>query len=89
MGSVVISSDEHAREDATLIYPHPGSDEINIVCGDRPISGTVNFHNLRGVNCGISPLIEGKANVSSIPPGLYLLEIRQNEKTYFARWSKF
>lgn len=89
-GSIVLSSTSDIATDDLEVYPNPGSDHINILSTDKTsISGEVYFYNLTGTLITEATLNNGMVSVPGIPAGIYLLEIRNDGQSRFARWTKF
>ena len=89
-GSIVLSSTNDIPKDHLIVFPNPGSEQINIMSPEKTsVSGEVYFYNLLGELISEATLNNGMVSVPRIPAGIYLLEIRYDGQSRFARWSKF
>jgi hypothetical protein len=88
-GTIVISANEEIVSQKPSVYPNPGIDQINIVLADgsRP-DGKGVFYSLTGSKVAEAGISMGVMNSPELPTGVYLIEIRQGEKTHVVRWSK-
>jgi len=88
-GNIVVSATQDLSETKPTIYPNPGSDIIHIEWSDQEKpEGLVNFLDASGRKVSETEMHQGVVQVTILPPGMYLLEIRNNDKYYIARWVK-
>lgn len=88
-GSIVLSAARDEKMVLASVYPNPGSNAIHIVVDEYPtLNGRVRFFTVTGERAAEAEVRNGYIMVPFIPAGLYLLEIRIDSKTFFARWSK-
>jgi hypothetical protein len=88
-GSIVLSSTDDIKTNQLVVFPNPGRDQINILSPDKTsISGEVYFYNLTGEIIGEATLNDGMVSVPHIAAGIYLMEIRNDGISRFAKWSK-
>lgn len=88
-GSVVVSATEELTADQPKVYPNPGSDFMHIQFPDQTqLNGQIRFYDRSGSKVREVYIHEGKVNTSLVMPGLYLLEIRNGDRFYVARWTK-
>ena len=89
-GLIMLSSNDDVQNIIPVIYPNPGSNLINIKLADHNMQdGMISYYNIMGEKIGASELKQGMADASRIPPGIYLIEIKNNDRSHFVRWSKF
>ena len=88
-GLIILSATEDIMTEKTLVYPNPGTDQIQILFGngDR-LDGQVLFYDLFGKKMGQAAMESGVLSTILIPSGIYLLEINAGDQTRFIRWSK-
>jgi len=88
-GSIILSSNNEVHKEQLAVFPNPGTDQINFLLPGKPmINGEVYFYNLMGKIIGEATLNNGTVSVPVIPSGIYLIEIRNDGKSRFAKWSK-
>lgn len=63
------------------IYPNPVSDILNVTVNNLQKNATYRIHNFAGQQMMQSELNQNKINVSLLPPGVYLLSIRNGKQT--------
>jgi len=88
-GSSVVTGTEDLASYKPTVYPNPGSDVINIQLSDqtRP-DGQVYFYDILGSRLSEVDIHDGIVNTPLLPSGVYLLVIRNGERSYIVRWSK-
>lgn len=88
-GTVVLSATEDLSLQKPTLYPNPGSDRISIVLADGTLpDGIGTFYSLTGTRAGEAEIQQGQMNTPDLASGVYVVEIRQGEKSHFVRWSK-
>lgn len=88
-GTVVLSATEELSLQKPTLYPNPGSDRISIVLADGTLPDGIGvFYSLTGTRAGEAEIQHGQMNTPDIASGVYVVEIRQGEKSHFVRWSK-
>jgi hypothetical protein len=88
-GSIVLSANEDIAEVTPVLYPNPGKDQINVVLPDGTMAdGEAIFYGIHGAKYATATMLQGKILTPEIPTGIYVIEIRHEEKSYVVRWSK-
>lgn len=88
-GTVVLSATEELSLQKPTLYPNPGSDRISIVLADGMLPDGIGiFYSLTGTRAGEAEIQHGQMNTPDLASGVYVVEIRQGEKSHFVRWSK-
>lgn len=88
-GTVVLSATEDLSLQKPTLYPNPGSDRISIVLADGTLPDGIGiFYSLTGTRAGEAEIQHGQMNTPDLASGVYVVEIRQGEKSHFVRWSK-
>lgn len=88
-GTVVLSATEDLSLQKPTLYPNPGSDRISIVLADGTLpDGLGIFYSLTGTRAGEAEIHQGQMHTPDLASGVYVVEIRQGEKSHFVRWSK-
>jgi hypothetical protein len=88
-GTVVLSATEDLSLQKPTLYPNPGSDRISIVLADGTLPDGIGiFYSLTGTRAGEAEIQHGQMNTPDLVSGVYVVEIRQGEKSHFVRWSK-
>lgn len=88
-GSIVLSSTSDITRNLFVIFPNPGTNQINILSPDKTsVSGEVYFYNLMGEMTGEATMHSGTVSVPMLPAGIYLVEIRNDGASQFVRWLK-
>ena len=88
-GSIVLSTVREEQVIQASVYPNPGSNAFQVVVDGQPtLNGHVRFFTISGEKAGEAEVRNGLVIAPFIPSGLYLLQIREDNKSFFARWSK-
>jgi hypothetical protein len=88
-GAIMISATEDLIKEKPILYPNPGTGSINIILGDRTLpEGEGIFYSLTGDRVGVSEINMGNMITPNLPPGVYVVEIKQGELSYVTRWTK-
>lgn len=89
-GTVILAATQNvAAEAPPTIYPNPGSGMIHIELPDQVSpSGQVIFYDISGKMVSQTKIEEGVVDTPDLPPGIYLLQFRNGDRSYLARWSK-
>lgn len=89
-GVIMLSATDDMVDSKPLIFPNPGNDVINIEISNETMqNGIISFYNFLGEKIRTSEIIQGVADASCIPQGVYLIEIKNDDQSHFVRWSKF
>ncbi len=89
-GVIMLSATDDVQKKSPVIFPNPGNDEIYIKWSDNNMrNGVISFYNFLGEKISVSAFELGAADASQVPPGVYLIEIKNDDQSYFMRWSKF
>src|SRR6187401_1203765 len=88
-GEVVIASNREISSNKPLLYPNPGTSEINVDFENhlKP-DGIVYFYNSTGSEMYRTTMNQGKIEVPTIPSGMYWLKLQAGAETYLERWIK-
>lgn len=88
-GSIILSGIDDVTTADPVVFPNPGTDQLNIVLADgsRP-NGTAHFYSLSGSRMTTSSVDNGLISSFDIPSGVYVVQIITNEATYSIRWTK-
>jgi hypothetical protein len=88
-GTIVLSATENLTSEKPTLYPNPGADRINIILHDGTLpDGQGYFYSVTGARVGQAAIQQGMLDTPPLPPGVYILEIRQGDTSHFVRWSK-
>ena len=88
-GTVILSSIDEPVTEELLVYPNPGSDVIHVKADQvSPGGGSVIYYDLLGRKAGEAEVLQGTIYTPPLPAGVYLLEVKVDGKTMFARWCK-
>ncbi len=88
-GTIILSATKDLSIDKPIIYPNPGSGMIHIELPDQTLlSGLIRFYDISGRMVSESEIEEGTINAHDLPIGIYLIQFRNGDRSYMARWSK-
>jgi hypothetical protein len=88
-GTIVLSANEEIAKEEPKLYPNPGSTNIQVVLPDGTVpNGYAQFYTLHGQVAGVASITEGKLSAPELSNGVYILEIKANDRVYVTRWSK-
>ena len=88
-GTVVLSGTQDISKSEINLFPNPGSEQINIVFKDETSpEGTVIFYDVYGQQVAMELMEDGVVNTSRLLPGVYLIQIISDHKSFFVKWSK-
>lgn len=88
-GSIILSGVDDLVTSDPLVYPNPGTDQLNVVLGDgsRP-NGVADFYAVTGNRVSSLDIVDGRISTPDLPTGVYVLQIRTNESTHVVKWTK-
>ena len=88
-GTIILAGTENITLPQLALFPNPGSDHINIVFKDQEsLDGTVIFYDINGHLVNTEVMDGGIVNTSQYQPGVYLLHVLSQDRSFFIKWSK-
>lgn len=89
-GTVILAATQNiTTEGSPTIYPNPGSGMIHIALPDQTSpSGQVRFYDISGKMVSQAKIEQGIFNTPDLPPGIYLIQFKNGDRSYVTRWSK-
>ena len=88
-GIAIVTGSKELAFDKPTIYPNPGTNVMNIELPDHPQpEGQVYFYDISGKMVAETDMHSGIVNTTFLPSLVYLLQIRNSDRSYSARWVK-
>jgi hypothetical protein len=88
-GSIILSGTDDLVKAKPVVYPNPGTDQLNIMMDDgAPLNGFADFYSITGHRVGSFEIYDGRINVPGMPAGVYVLQLKTDAINHVVRWTK-
>ncbi len=88
-GAIILAGIDDLVSVEPVLYPNPGTDQINVVMGDDTSpNGTADFYSMTGTRIASQEMQDGRITTSDYAAGLYILQIKTKTGTHVVKWTK-